>query len=206
MLYLIRHGETALNSAEGERMRGWLPVPLTSLGMQQAEDTGKIMSQIPGLQGKPVWTGDLPRTVQTAHEIATQLGSTIQPRQELRDWNTGDLAGTPVKMSLPTVFQHMDNPGWALPGGESFRDYYQRTVPFVKRLIEDKNPHVAVSHNRTLTLIHALAGSQGKSMDMNILKGKGPVDPAGFMVLQPDWSISYSTPRTDIPDPGARRA
>lgn len=195
MLFLVRHGETQLNAGD-ERMRGWLPVPLNPQGMKGAAEVGRTLSQIPQLKGLPVWTSDLPRAVQTAHDVATSLGSVIQPRAELKDWNTGNLVGTPVKSALPTIFNHLDHPQMPIPGGESFRDFFMRDVPFLKRLIEDPNPHVAVSHNRVTTLVHALSASRGEKLDMNIMKNKGPIDPSGFMVIQPNWNISYMTPRT----------
>jgi len=67
-LYLIRHGQSAGN-AEG-RFGGHGPTPLSDLGVEQAERTARLLVS-EGID--VVYSSDLPRAIQTATPLATQL-------------------------------------------------------------------------------------------------------------------------------------
>lgn len=194
---MIRHGETALNSGAngGERLRGWLPIPLDPKGMVGAKDTAEILKRIPHENIDGIWTSDLVRAVQSAHVIADSLSTVLKPRKELRDWNIGSLAGKPVKSNLNIIHELMDHPLRKAPEGESYREFTDRTIPFLRSLIETSKLHIAVSHNRILTLTAAYAEHGGKRPDDKILKSEGPVDPSGFIIVHPDWQITFTTPK-----------
>ena len=196
MLIAVRHGATALNEDGKEKLRGWLPVPLNLDGMEQANDTAEQLSQIDDV--KHIYTSDLVRAIQTAHEIGEALWLPIEPVEELRDWNTGDLAGKSVMSNLPIIHDHIDHPLKKLPGGESFQSYMDRTIPFLKKLIEDDDFHIAVTHNRTMTLLRALSANGGKHPKTSILKRKAPVEPSGFMIIDKDWNIAYAHKPDDL--------
>lgn len=187
MLILVRHGNTALNDdKDGERMRGWANVPLNDHGEGAAIETATMLHQLPI---KSVYSSDLTRAVQTASAISEATGIPNQPTFALRDWNIGDLTGAKVQDALPITFKHLENPDVPIPNGESYAQYVKRVVPALHKLVEDPDLHVAVSHNRTLTLAEALAKQGGKGFDINDLKKKGPVEPGGFIVISPGWNI-----------------
>ncbi len=197
MLIAVRHGDTALNGGDGkERSRGWLPVPLNAEGMAAAAQTAQKLAKAKD-DIKDIHTSDLPRAVQTAHEIGVTMGKEINPTAQLRDWNVGDYAGQEISKILPATHHLLDNPDQPAPNGESYNDYMDRAVPFLRQLVESPDVHVAVNHNRTMTLLHALSKNGGEYPDQATLKGKGPVKPAGFMAIGPDWKILHMEDKQD---------
>jgi broad specificity phosphatase PhoE len=198
MLIAVRHGSTALNSAEGEKSRGWLPVGLSHQGMNEMADTADTLSGVEGIRG--VHSSDLPRAVQSAHEIGRTIGMEISPTDKLRDWNVGDLTGQPIKQILPYTHALIDRPDVPAPGGESYNDFLGRVVPFLRQLVETPEAHIAVVHNRITTLLHALSMNSGQYPDGDALKHKGPVDPSGLMILDPQWNIRGMYKQSDMTD------
>lgn len=194
MLIVVRHGRTNLNEDGKEKMRGWLPVPLTVEGMQQSAETAVDLAELKG-DVYALYTSELVRAVQSATEVAQVLEMEIEPRKELMDWDTGDLAGESVESNLPLIHYHIDHPTKALPGGESYQDVLDRAVPFLKELVESEEICIAVTHNRIVTLLKALTGSKGEKPDPKILKAKAPIEPSGIMMVNSDWKIVYASPK-----------
>ncbi len=192
MLILVRHGETALNENGKERLRGWLPVPLTLKVMHQSWQMAQDFHDVGDIAG--LYCSDLVRTVQTATILAITLSKEIQPTMALRDWNTGDLAGKSVQDNLAAIHQHIDQPTKVMLGGESYKAFCDRLDPFLRQLVQGDTVNIAVSHNRVLTRAKALSVGKGKTADMATLKHKAFVEPAGFMVIAADWTIPYMTP------------
>lgn len=192
MLILVRHGHTAFNEDGSERLRGWLPVPLTMEGIMASVETAEELATL-GDAIDSLYCSDLVRCVQTAQEIAHSIGQPLQPKEELRDWHIGDLAGEDVESALSVIHKHMDEPSKVLPSGESFKFFLERCIPYLDKLVRSNKVNIAVSHNRVLTLAKALSLNDGDYPDMPTLKKKGPVDPAGFLVINPDWSIAFAT-------------
>lgn len=191
MLIAVRHGSTKFNENGKEKLRGWLPLPLDEKGMEQACKTAKYLKDLNLVEG-PIHTSDLPRAIQTAHEIANETNTEIEPTEHLKDWNTGELTGKDVVETLPTIHQYMDNPQKVIPGGESYETYFNRVYPYIKKLTEDARSHTVVTHNRIMTLIHAMSKSKGEIPRTQDLKVKGPVEPGGIMIVNPDWSTVYT--------------
>ena len=191
MLIAVRHGSTKLNGAHGgERTRGWLPVPLTLQGMQEIAETADALGDLEGVDG--LYSSDLVRAVQSAQEIARVLGMELQPTEELRDWNLGDLAGERIASILPQTHHLIDHPDEKAPGGESYNTFLERAVPFLTKLVESKKLNIAVAHNRIITLLAALCKQEGDFPDPQLVKKKGPVDPAGLLIIDPSWKITYT--------------
>ncbi len=189
LLIAVRHGSTVMNAPEGERSRGWLPIPLDKSGMQGMADTADSLSDVEGIHG--IYTSDLVRAVQSAHEIARVHGMEIQPTHQLRDWNLGDFAGQPIKQILPATHALIDHPEQPAPNGESYNDFLNRTIPFLKQLVESPHTNVAVVHNRITTLLHAMSMTGGQEPHVPTLKQKGPVEPSGLMIMDPSWNVKY---------------
>src|SRR5437762_5901835 len=134
LLYL-RHGETQLNKGgdSGERLRGWLPADLDKNGVQQSHDAA---ARLKGISPKTFSTSDLPRALQTAEPVGKALGMKAEPKFELRDWNTGDLAGQTFHDVKPVLHDLIDNPDKPAPNGETLNEFLGRFVPYVKSLVE----------------------------------------------------------------------
>jgi hypothetical protein len=46
-------------------------------------------------------------------------------------------------------------------------------------------------HNRITTLLHAMSKNGGEYPDSELLKQKGPVEPSGLMIMDPNWRITF---------------
>jgi broad specificity phosphatase PhoE len=193
MLIAVRHGQTALNkgTSDGEKSRGWLPIPLTKEGVADMADTAHDLSPLEGSIDGGLHSSDLVRAVQSAHEVGRALNMEIQPTERLRDWNLGDLAGHSISSILPATHHLIDHPDVSAPNGEPYQSFLDRAVPFLRQLVEDDKTHIGVMHNRTMTLLHALTKTGGDGPDVDTLKQPGPVKPSGLMIVTPDWQVGY---------------
>lgn len=188
MLTVVRHGRTSYNEDGRERLRGWLDIPLDHRGEEESDEVAGKLKNL-GVQAQSYSTSPLRRAVQTAGKIEDELGVEFQPSENLKDWNIGDYAGQEVSHTLSTLHSFIDKPYKPTPNGESYGSFVDRVQPFVKQLVESPDNHLVVTHNRVTTLIKALASSKGRTVNMADIKKKGPIEPAGIMVVKPDWSI-----------------
>lgn len=117
-LYLIRHGETALNLA---RIVQPADTPLNERGHAQAAALARRLATI-GLAG--ILSSDLPRARQTAVPIAAATGLPVAHTALLQERNFGALRGLPYD-ELPANPLAMDE---APPGGESRLQFEQRVA------------------------------------------------------------------------------
>jgi len=90
LVYLARHGQTALN--ESGVLRGLLDPPLDETGRRQAADLGASLGP---RQPSLVVASPLLRARETAHPVADHAGLTVTPDGCLLDRDYGQWAGTP---------------------------------------------------------------------------------------------------------------
>lgn len=189
MLIAVRHARTNYNEDGNEKLRGWLSIPLSDEGMREAIQTGKELKKynmpIDSFSSSPI-----KRAVQTATEISDEIGKEFETSNGLKDWNTGELTGQPVDRTLPLIHDYIDHPNDKIPKGESFNQFYNRVFPFLKNKIEDDDIHLIVTHNRIMTLLKALCENKGSSPAKYVLKNKGPVEPSGIVVVEPNWKMT----------------
>ena len=127
-LYAVRHGETEWNALG--RYQGYLNSDLTERGIRQAEALAT------GLEGRgigAIYSSDLKRAAATAQHAANILGLEVEIDSRLRERNLGILQGNTRKefaATHPEVFDKYRNggPDYAVPGGESERQFYDRVV------------------------------------------------------------------------------
>jgi broad specificity phosphatase PhoE len=159
-LILVRHGKTVLNSLDdSEKLRGWLDVPLSDDGLQEAEETARQVARYPVAA---IYCSDLLRAQQTAAAIARATRLTVTLTGDLRPWNVGSLAGQQVSKILDDLRQLELDPNRPAPDGESFVQFYDRYSLKLKELlnIADRSSGciVAVTHVRNLlaapTILH----------------------------------------------------
>ncbi|MFZ4855587.1 MAG: histidine phosphatase family protein [Desulfuromonadaceae bacterium] len=118
-LYIARHGETEWNRAG--KLQGHRDSPLTAKGQQQAVALAAALSN---RKITRVYSSDLGRAVQTATAVAEQLGVELIQDVRLRERNFGELEGQPHReLDRFRLF-----PDDLAPGGESFRQAYERSV------------------------------------------------------------------------------
>jgi probable phosphoglycerate mutase len=123
--YIARHGETEWNLAG--RLQGHRDSPLTAKGQQQAVALAAALSN---RQITRVYSSDLGRAVQTARAVAENLGVELIQDERLRERNFGDLEGKPWS----ELDRFRLNPDDVVPGGESFRQVYERSVACLEEL------------------------------------------------------------------------
>jgi broad specificity phosphatase PhoE len=186
----LRHGKTGLNlGGAKEALRGWLPVPLTAEGRQQADAAGK---ELQGLHVDSFSTSDLPRAMETSARVSKQTGVPATPDYNIRDWNTGHLAGQKYEDVKDELHYHVDHPDEPIPGGESLNDYLNRFVPAMRRRIEDPGVHLVTGHARGTSILQGIAspvGGKGLDIDATFLKKRPDVDPGQMIQIPDTWDI-----------------
>lgn len=144
----------------------WADWALTDLGIKQAEQIGRRLSQ--ELVGEPyiMISSDLLRAKQTAEIIAAHLR--IKPIfcDALREFHLGSAIG----QSKAWAKEHLRCPVWPgtidwpvdiqdvpFPGAESKLDVWRRLTTFLDRIaaMQEKNI-ILVSHDGTLSILFAL--------------------------------------------------
>ena len=164
-LLFIRHGETDWNLQQ--RFQGQIDVPLNATGLAQAARLGQRLAAEPY---DALFSSDLVRAQQTAAPLAAawQLQPTLVPG--LREQSFGVLEG----LDVPTIKQrHADlwqqwlehRGSYALPGGESLRQFHARVMDAVRELAaEGAGRRLAiVTHGGVLDMLWRTA--HGLSLD-----------------------------------------
>ena len=146
-LYIIRHGETALNT-KGV-LQGRLDEPLNENGRKLAAITGRGMK---GVRFDACISSPLSRARETAEILLRESGNAIPIRTDdrLLEMDFGDMEAKKisemgdVSMSFFTAPFHF--PGF--PNGETIRGLCDRTQPFLKELIakDDGKTYLISTH------------------------------------------------------------
>ena len=137
-LALIRHGESQWNLEN--RFTGWVDVPLSPKGEQEANKAGELLRGIPF---QIAYTSDLQRAQKTLEIMLGVLGQTslpIKKDQALNERHYGDLQGlnkteTAKKFGDEQVKIWRRSYDVAPPNGESLKDPAARTLPYFEKHI-----------------------------------------------------------------------
>ena len=135
-IILVRHGQTEWNSTE--RFRCHADVPLDSVGLAQAEATGKYVARL--CHPEAVYAAPLSRTGKTAEAISQQFNLPVESEPGLIDVDCGHWQGlTPDEVSQrwPREFeQWLNSPGrFGFPGGESLEEARLRAMRTLNALL-----------------------------------------------------------------------
>jgi alpha-ribazole phosphatase len=154
-LLLVRHGNTALNSAE--RYWGWTDVELSAEGVEHAT---RLRDRLAAERIDAVYSSNLKRALATAHIIASSHRLDVIVREELREVNFGKFEGLTFKEIdelYPEVTEAWSS--WSLafefPGGESIRQLNKRVSRFLSKLREHSPEETVliVAHSAPLRLL-----------------------------------------------------
>lgn len=126
-VYVIRHGESETNRKR--QWTGWLDVPLTQKGKEDAGKAGQFLNAI---CFDKVYSSDLSRAVETAQIAAP--GYRYERSPLLREINVGTLANTDLALMTPEQKQRVKECGYADFDGETEQEFYQRIYRFTKEL------------------------------------------------------------------------
>ena len=134
LIYMVRHGETALN-AQGI-MQGWLDEPLNQAGRDLAALTGQGMR---GIHFDACISSPLKRAKETVEIILRESGNDIEVATDdrIREINFGDYERKPMSEMGEDGLLFATNPFLhkGFPNGEQIMDVIGRTQDFLKELI-----------------------------------------------------------------------
>lgn len=130
------HGTTTDN--EQGLATGWLPGELSELGIQQAQELGKLVSE---KHFDIVFCSDLKRAIKSA-QLAFADKYTIIQDKRLRECDYGDFTGKTAQMFKGNLDKYINIP---FPNGESYRDVEERIADFLNDLRHQyEGTHVAL--------------------------------------------------------------
>jgi probable phosphoglycerate mutase len=115
-IFLIRHGETALNAA---RVVQTPETPLSERGLAQAIALARRLADA-GIAA--IVSSDLPRALMTAERLQESTGAPIVLDPGLQERNFGDVRGQPYA----TLGVDILSPAYEPPGGETWATFRER--------------------------------------------------------------------------------
>ena len=138
-LVLLRHGESQWNLEN--RFTGWVDVPLSPRGIQEAKDAGKTLRSF---KFDRAFTSVLARANETLRLVLETIGQTgipIERDKALNERMYGELQGlnkeeTAKKYGEQQVKIWRRSYDVPPPGGESLKDTAERVLPYYERTIK----------------------------------------------------------------------
>jgi probable phosphoglycerate mutase len=151
-IYLIRHGETALNA---NRILQPPATPLSERGLEQARRLGERLRSAK-LAG--ILASDLTRAAMTAEAVRAATGAPLEFDAELRERNFGDLRGRSYDSLGFDPFEDSYEP----PAGESWETFHERVARAWRNVLavaaRTEGPLAVVTHGlvcRGVVAFHA---------------------------------------------------
>ena len=138
-LILLRHGESQWNLEN--RFTGWVDVPLSPRGIQEAKDAGEKLRTF---KFDRAFTSVLTRAIETLRLVLETIGQTgipIEKDKALNERMYGELQGlnkdeTAKKYGEQQVKIWRRSYDVRPPGGESLKDTAERVLPYYERTIK----------------------------------------------------------------------
>jgi len=178
-LVLVRHGQSLWNLEN--RFTGWVDVPLTDFGKDEAKKAGIKLGRI---VLNVAYTSTLTRAQETLRIIMESGGFTVPVIQDsaLNERNYGDLQGlnkaaTEAKFGAEQVKIWRRSYDVAPPNGESLEMTAARTLPFFERCImgdirDGRNVLVVAHGNSNRSIVMKLENlSKDKVLELNLDTG-----------------------------------
>lgn len=161
-LTFIRHGETDWNLQQ--RFQGQIDVPLNATGRAQAARLAARLAASP--PPDLLFSSDLQRARETAAPLAQAWALPVLPLPALREQSFGVLEGLDVptiQKQHPALWQQwlVHHADFALPGGESLRQFHARVLAGVQALVAGhEGRHLTiVTHGGVLDMLWRSAKS-----------------------------------------------
>ncbi|HWF45172.1 MAG TPA: 2,3-bisphosphoglycerate-dependent phosphoglycerate mutase [Candidatus Kapabacteria bacterium] len=179
-LILLRHGESQWNLEN--RFTGWVDIPLTDKGREEAFAAGQRIADIPLDRG---FTSVLIRAIESlefALRGAGQPNVPIEEDQALNERMYGDLQGlnkeeTAKKFGAEQVHIWRRSYDVPPPNGESLKDTAARTLPYFRAKIlpiaeQEKNVLVCAHGNSLRSIVMELDRlTKQEVLDLNLATG-----------------------------------
>jgi len=155
LIYIVRHGATDWN--RGGYIQGHLDTPLNREGRVQAEAAGVRLA---AAGATAIYSSDLLRVYETAQIIARHTRLRIIQKPGLREMYFGDWQGLSVdqiKVRDPEIYAARRERPFEVPppGGESWLDFYQRSVGALQDILEatDAQRIIVATHSGVCTAL-----------------------------------------------------
>jgi len=161
-IYLLRHGETVLNT-QG-RYQGQLDSPLTDVGMEQVQQNADMLKNLIGnAQEWKVFSSPLGRALQSAEIICQTIGydvNKVEKDARLAEVAVGDWAGLTTKEiehTWPALLENTDHFNWYFnaPNGESYNQVVNRLTDWLES-IHDESKVIVISHGLTGRILRGI--------------------------------------------------
>ncbi len=153
MIILVRHGEATHHTEH--LTGGWTDSVLTAHGKQQIKIVAKMLTKDFAQHPKPVvFTSDLQRASASARIICKALGDIpMITKSSLREKNNGKAAGLTEEEARkyyrkPISEKELDHANYE--GGETRREFYNRTVRGFEDLADANENIIIVAHKGTI--------------------------------------------------------
>jgi broad specificity phosphatase PhoE len=192
-LRVVRHGATKMNNHDdtsADRIRGWMDVPLTDEGREEAHEAGEALVDH-GIE--VIVSSDLSRAQETADIIGGIIGVKPTTSTKLRPWDLGKFTGKSTKDALPTILEYVnEKPDEPVPDGESFQDFAKRAFSGIAAAFRKADGKILciVTHYRVERLLAAWdeAGQPADhSIDLKEFSKKGgPPGEVNVMMINLD--------------------
>jgi probable phosphoglycerate mutase len=158
----VRHGQTAWNAEA--RMQGQLDTALDAVGVWQAQQVARALSEEPI---DAIVSSDLARAMNTALPLARQCGLSVQPEPGLRERSFGIFQGftyAHIAQHWPdeTLCWRARDPSFGPESGETLRAFYERCVTVAQRLAAGRAGQtvVWVTHGGVLDCLYRAAARE----------------------------------------------
>lgn len=178
-LVLIRHGQSLWNLEN--RFTGWVDVPLTAQGEQEATKAGETLK---GTQFDVAYTSALYRAQRTLELVLAAMGVKVPVirDQALNERHYGDLQGlnkaeTAKRYGDDQVKIWRRSYATPPPNGEALKNTAERTLPFFERCIlgdikQGKNVLVVAHGNSNRSIVMQLDKlSEAEVLELNLDTG-----------------------------------
>lgn len=144
-LIIVRHGRTAWNEGEGERLRGRADLDLDEIGLKQA---AAAATRVAKWGATAVYSSPLRRAMMTAEILAKPRGLQVQPLQGLIDIDYGKWQGLSLKEAEaddPELYRlWLKSPDLVtFPGGEGLEQVRERVAGALETVVS-RHPDQAI--------------------------------------------------------------
>jgi probable phosphoglycerate mutase len=180
MLYLMRHGETALNTER--RFRGWTEVQLSIDGIKEAQQAARFLAD---KHLDWIVCSSLLRTILTGNIIQSEsLNAHICLAFEARPWNVGSFTGTLKSETEQALIGYVKQPDLVIPGGESLTAFRERWLACLNRWLRRAKTQNVVIVTHTSNIVAAVEQHTNKLLE-----------PEGLEITKPGGIVSYPPPK-----------
>jgi broad specificity phosphatase PhoE len=154
-IYFVRHGMTAEDLPDRNKISGWNSVPLNTEGRVLAAKAAVYLKDH-GITN--ILASDTLRAQQTAKIIGQRLDLPVVLSERLRSWNMGAMQGLLVETAKPFLKFFQEHPDVTVPQGEKFGQFYRRFRAAFNALVSysrrfPQSEPAVVTHSQGLDLI-----------------------------------------------------